>query len=126
MLGSSRLGFVFLLSVVDCGNSGPSLSLQSWAQLGFLPSVVDFCSVGPVALVRSFARPALAVSILDFAAAGFSFFLRQPACVGSALSVAGLARVGFVSSLFVIDCGHLDFSTSLRRHFGTGDTGDTR
>ena len=55
VLGSSRVGSVSLLSVIDCGNPGPSVSLQSYSHSGFLPSLLDFSSFGLVASVRSFA-----------------------------------------------------------------------
>ena len=114
VLGLSRVGFVFLLSLIDFGHFGPSMSLQSYSQLGFAPFSMDLVMTGPAVFVRSFSQVDLVPSILNFVHIGFFMSARQYCRMGSALLAIGLTRPGLVFALLLIDSAHLDSFTSLR------------
>merc|ERR1719399_607747 len=86
VVGLSRFGSVFSMSVLDFLHLGSSLSLRSFARLGSSLSVeggLIHTNVMSSMSVRNFAK------------------------LGSALSVVGLSRFGSVFSMSVLDFLHL-------------------
>lgn len=79
LLGLSRAGFVFSLSVIDS-------------------TTLDFSM-----LPKSSGHPGLVLSVFNFADVELLLFVRSFICVELACSVVGLARIGSVYSLSVLD-----------------------
>jgi len=110
VLGLSRVGSVFSLSVMEIANLGSSMSLRSFTRLGSSMSVFDFLHLGSSLSLRCFTRLGSSVSLLGMARVGSALSLVDCANFGSSLSVRSFARFGsgiqFTSSnTYITDTG---------------------
>ena len=105
LIGSSCVGSVFSLSVIESSQLGSMLFLHSYSCLGLVLPALDFLHLefssplrghtyfGFLFLVFGMTKPASQLSVLDFVTTAFSVSLRSPARLGSSLLVLDFAHV---------------------------------
>ena len=116
VFGLSRVGFVFLLSVIDASTSGSLASVRSFARLGSALFTLDFSNVESLMLVHNYVRVGLALLCWGLSRIGFVFALSviDATQLGSLLSVRCFTCLDSVA--FTLGFDHIDFPSFVRNH----------
>ena len=116
VFGLSRIGFVFLLSVIDTSTSGSLLSLRSFARFGPASFTLDYSNVESLMLLHSYVRVGLALLCWGLSRIGFVFALSvlDATQLGSLLSVRCFTCLD--SFAFTLNFAHVDFPSFVRNH----------